>query len=72
MIGMACPADGKATINSLGWAHEGAAFPVAKVDLLGSAEKVTWTQGANALDVTLPSGAACKYAYALRLTSAGK
>ena len=72
VIGMACPADLKATIHSLGWAHEGAALPIAKVELLGSTEKVTWTQGANALEVTLPSGAACKYAYALRLTTTGK
>jgi len=72
VIGMACPADSKATIHSLGWAHEGAAFPIAKVELLGSTEKVTWTQSASALEVTLPSGAACKYAYTLRLTQAGQ
>ena len=71
-IGMACPADGKATIHSLGWAHEGASLPVASVELVGSNEKVTWTQGATSLDVTLPAGAACKYAYALRLTAAAK
>jgi alpha-L-fucosidase len=71
-IGMACPSDGKATIHSLGWAHEGASLPIAKVELLGSTEKVTWTQGADALNVTLPSGAACKYSYALKLTPAAK
>ncbi len=72
VIGMSCPADGKATIHSLGWAHEGSTLPIGKVELLGSAEKVTWSQNANALEVTLPTGAACKYAYALRLTPAAK
>jgi len=71
-IGMACPKDGKATIRSLGWAHEGSALPIATIELLGSTGKVTWTQGANALDVTLPSDAACKYAYALKVTSTTK
>ncbi len=41
-IGMACPADGKATIQSLGWAHEGAGIAVGNVELLGSSGKVTW------------------------------
>jgi len=71
-IGMACPKDGKATIHSLGWAHEGSVLPIASVQVLGSAGKVTWTQGADALEVTLPSGAACKYAYVLKLTPASK
>ena len=71
-IGMACPKDGRATIRSLGWAHEGASLPIAKVELLGSAEKVTWMQGADALNITLPAGAECKYAYALKLTPAAK
>jgi alpha-L-fucosidase len=71
-IGMACPKDGKATIRSLGWAHEGSALSIATIELLGSTGKVTWTQGANALDVTLPSDAACKYAYALKVTPVAK
>ncbi len=71
-IGMACPADGKAVIHSLGWAHEGNSIPIASVELLGSTDKVTWTQGAEALEVTLPASAVCKYAYALKLTPAGK
>ena len=72
VIGMACPADHKATIHSLGWAHEGASMPIAKVELLGSGDKVTWTQGADALAITLPADATCKYAYALKLTPAEK
>ncbi len=71
-IGMACPKDGKATIHSLGWAHEGASIPIGNIELLGSADKVNWAQGANALEVTLPGSAACKYAYALKLTPAAK
>jgi len=69
-IGMACPANGTATIHSLGWAHEGGTFPVKSIELLGSSEKVTWTQGAGALEVALPGGAACKYSYVLKLTPA--
>jgi alpha-L-fucosidase len=68
-IGMACPADGKATIHSLGTGHEGASMPIGNVELLGSSEKVSFTQTADGLDVTLPAGVACKYAYALKLTS---
>ena len=68
-IGMACPAGGKATIKSLGTAHEGASMPVGNVELLGSSEKVSFNQTADTLDVTLPQGAACKYAYALKLTA---
>ncbi len=52
-----------------GTAHEGGSLPIANVELLGSTGKVTWTQTADALDVTLPADAACKYAYALKLTS---
>ena len=71
-IGMACPKDSKAAIHSLGWAHEGRPLHIASVQLLGSAQKVAWTQGADALEVTLPSGAACKYAYVLKLTPAAQ
>lgn len=71
-IGMACPTNGKAVIHSLGWTHEGAALPIGNIELLGSAGKVTWTQGADMLEVTLPAGAECHYAYALKLTPAQK
>jgi alpha-L-fucosidase len=67
-IGMACPADGKATIHALGTTHEGSSMAIGNVELLGSTDKVSWTQTADALDVTLPSNAACKYAYTLKLT----
>ena len=68
-IGMACPADGKATIHSLGRHMKARSMPIAMWRLLGSTEKVTWTQTADALDVTLPANAACKYAYTLKLTA---
>jgi alpha-L-fucosidase len=71
-IGMACPRDDKATIHSLGWAHEGSSIPIGSVELLGSTSKVTWTQGADALEVVLPSSATCNFAYALKLTPAPK
>ncbi len=72
VIGMACPTDGKATIHSLGWTHEGRDFPIGNIELLGSTGKVAWTQGATALNVTIPADAACKYAYTLKLTPAAK
>jgi alpha-L-fucosidase len=66
-IGMACPANGKAAIHTLGTSHEGASLSVTSVDLLGSAQKAEWRQTGDALEVTLPGGAACKYSYALKL-----
>jgi alpha-L-fucosidase len=69
---MACPADGKASIHALGTAHEGASMPIANVELLGSTEKIAWTQTADALNVALPANAACKYAYTLKLSRSGK
>jgi alpha-L-fucosidase len=71
-IGMSCPANSKATIHSLGWAHEGSTLPIASVELLGATGKVTWAQNADALEVTLPAGASCQYAYALKITPAAK
>jgi alpha-L-fucosidase len=68
-IGMACPADGKGAIHTLGKSQEGASLPVTSVELLGSTQKVEWSQTGNALEVTLPAGTACKYGYALKLTS---
>jgi len=68
-IGMACPADGKAKIHALGTAHEGVSLRIGSVELLGSTEKANFSQTADALEVILPGGAACKYAYALKLTA---
>ena len=71
-IGMACPADGKAAIHALGTGQEGASLTVTSAELLGSSEKVAWRQTPDALEITLPPGAACKYAYSLKLTPAPK
>jgi len=71
-IGMACPADGKATIHALGTGQEGASLRVTSVELLGSTQKVAWRQTADALEMTLPAGVACKYAYSLKLTPGGR
>jgi len=68
-IGMACPVDGKAAIHAFGTANQGATLPIGSIELLGSSEKVSFTQNADALDVTLPTGASCKYAYALKLSA---
>jgi len=73
-IGMACPPKegdqaSKAVIHALGAAHEGASFPVANIELLGSSEKVTFTQDNESLNVVLPAGATCKYGYALKLSA---
>jgi hypothetical protein len=38
------------------------------VELLGSKDKVTWIQGAEALEVILPTSAVCKYIYTLKVT----
>ena len=69
VIGMACPADGRATIHALGTAHEGRAIAIGNVELLGSSEKVNFNQNSDALEVTIPSGGQCKYAYTLKLTT---
>ncbi len=72
VIGMTCPTGGKAVIHALGTAQKDTSFPVAGVELLGSSDKITFTQSADALDVTLPAGMDCKYAYALKLSPAAK
>jgi alpha-L-fucosidase len=64
VVGMACPQDSKGIVHSLGSSK----LPITNVELLGSTDKVTWNQTADALEVTLPNGATCKYAYALKLT----
>jgi len=70
-IGMGCPADGatggSGTIHALGSAKEAAGLTLTSVELVGSQEKVNWLQMPEALNVKLPAGAACKYAYVLRI-----
>jgi alpha-L-fucosidase len=56
-------------MHALGTSHEGSSLAIGNVELLGSTEKVSFNQTADALDVTLPAGAKCKYGYALKLTA---
>jgi alpha-L-fucosidase len=60
---MAWPADGKVVIRSLG----SAAGAVSGVTLLGSAEKLKWTQTAEGLQVQLPAQRPCDFAWGLRV-----
>jgi len=69
-IGMGCPADGKAVIHAMGWAHEAKGMAIGSVELLGSTGKVDWTQTAEALQATLPAGTSCEYAYVLKVVPA--
>jgi alpha-L-fucosidase len=64
VISLACPADGTASVHSLGLAKD---MTVRGVDLLGSQQKLEWLQTADALDVKLPADAACRYGFALRV-----
>ncbi len=65
------PADGKLTIHALG---QGGATPgpldkkIAALTLLGSSEKIAYTQDADGLHVTLPAAAPAEGACALKLT----
>jgi alpha-L-fucosidase len=70
-IGMGCPADsgtgGAATIHALGSAKEASGLKLNSVELVGSTKKLTWMQMPEGLNVKLPAGAPCKYAYVLRI-----
>jgi alpha-L-fucosidase len=67
IISLACPADGTATVHTLGVAGEARNNVIREVDLLGSSQKVDWLQTTGALNVKLPQDAACKYGFALRV-----
>jgi alpha-L-fucosidase len=66
-IGMGCPADGAVTIHAFGSAKEAQGLTLNSIELVGSTEKLTWLQMPEALNLKLPSGASCKYAYVLRI-----
>jgi alpha-L-fucosidase len=67
VISLACPADGTSAIRSLGLAGEAKGLKIEGVDLLGSQQKMDWLQTTDALNVKLPSDAACMYGFALRV-----
>ena len=60
---MGWPADGRVVIRSLA----AAAGPVTGVQLLGSVEKLAWTQTAEGLAVQLPAQRPCDFAWGLRI-----
>jgi alpha-L-fucosidase len=69
-IGMGCPAasaDGYATIHAFGSEKEAKGLTLDSIELIGSDEKLTWLQTPEALNVKLPAGENCKYAYVLRI-----
>jgi len=71
-IGMGCPASGAestAAIHSLGSANQGSGLSIASIELIGSTEKPTWHQDADALNVKLPASSTCKYAYVLKIST---
>ena len=72
VISLACPADGTATIRSLGLTGAAAGLEFQSVELLGSPSKVDWLRTTNALNLNLPADAACKYGFALRVKAAAR
>jgi alpha-L-fucosidase len=63
---LAWPPDGKVVIHAFG--HDGVQPRAIKtVALLGSGEKLAWTQEADGLHVTLPAAKPCDEAYTLKL-----
>jgi alpha-L-fucosidase len=73
-IGMGCPVDeasGYAAIHAMGSAKEAKGLLLDSIELVGAAnpaEKLTWMQTPDALNVKLPASASCKFAYVLRIT----
>ena len=62
------PDDGKLTVGTLAANAPGLVGKVKTVSLLGSPEKLAWTQTANGLVVTMPAQKPCDHAYALKIT----
>jgi alpha-L-fucosidase len=66
-ISLGCPADGTASIHSLGLAGPAKGPVIQDVSLLGSSEKIPWLQTTEALNVKLPQDSGCRYGFALRV-----
>ncbi len=64
-IELGWPAGGRVTIHSLG--AEGG-FKVADIALLGSDQKIKWSQDSDGLKLELPEPAPGKFAYSFRIT----
>ncbi len=65
---MARPESGKATIKSLAQGSENYAKEIARVELLGDKEPLTFIRDATGLVVTLPGQRPDDYAYTLKIT----
>jgi hypothetical protein len=68
---MACPADGTASIHSLGSGPQGIGYQTFNVSLLGSSEKVDWIFADSELAIKLPKNYDCKHGFALRVRIPG-
>jgi alpha-L-fucosidase len=68
-IELGWPANGRVTIHSLSASSN---FRVADVSLLGSDQKIKWSQDSDGLKLELPEQAPDKFAYGFRITPAGK
>jgi alpha-L-fucosidase len=70
-ISMACPADGTASIHSLGTGPQGMGYQTFNLSLLGSSDKLDWVQDDSELDIKLPKSYDCRHGFALRLPIPG-
>jgi alpha-L-fucosidase len=61
------PEDGKYVVTTLATNAPGLVGKVKRVGLLGSSEKLAWTQTAAGLEVTLPAERPCDHAFALKI-----
>jgi alpha-L-fucosidase len=71
-IGMGCPvtaASADVSIQALGSERQAKGLSIESVELIGSKEKVTFNQTADALNLKLPSSATCQYGYALKIVT---
>ncbi|MGQ9629476.1 MAG: alpha-L-fucosidase [bacterium] len=67
-IALAWPEGGKLRITSLGEDSRLSGQPIAKVELLGSSTKVSWSRDSSALTIELPDMKPCEYAYVFRIS----
>jgi alpha-L-fucosidase len=71
-IALAWPQDGKIGIRSLARGSKVMESEVAAVQLLGSSDKLKWTRDNDGLKIELPAARTGEYAWAFRITPAGK
>ncbi|MEM6963644.1 MAG: alpha-L-fucosidase [Bacteroidota bacterium] len=66
-IVMALPEDGKTTVKSLVKGSKHCDWDVENVKMLGSQEKIAWTQNASGLNITFPKKLPCDFAYVFEI-----